>query len=92
MHRALAPDGTCLVLEMSCAERLEENRGPVAALLYGTSVLYNLPVSLAQGGAGLGTMGVPEQTLRQFARKAGFQSVRRLPVTNPFNVLYELKP
>jgi SAM-dependent methyltransferase len=92
VHRALAPDGTCLVLEMSCAERLEENRGPVAALLYGTSVLYNLPVSLAQGGAGLGTMGVPEQTLRQFARKAGFQSVRRLPVTNPFNVLYELKP
>jgi SAM-dependent methyltransferase len=92
VRRALAPDGTCLVLEMNASERPEENRGAVATLLYGTSVLYNLPVSLNQGGAGLGTLGVPESALRRFAAEAGFRSVRRLPVFNPFNALYELKP
>jgi SAM-dependent methyltransferase len=92
VHRAIDVDGTCLVLEMNCSDELQENRGPVAALLYATSALYNLPVSLDQGGAGLGTMGVTEARLRQFAVTAGFRDVRRLPVMNPFNSLYELKP
>ena len=92
VHRALARDGTCLVLEMNCSDKLEENRGPVATLLYATSVLYNLPASLATGGTGMGTMGFPESTLRQLATAAGFRSVRRLPIMNPINSLYELKP
>ena len=37
---------------------------------------------------------VPAQLLEQatLAQEAGFSSVRRLPLENPFNSLYELKP
>jgi hypothetical protein len=48
--------------------------------------------SLAEGGASLGTMGLPETRLRALAAEAGFSSVRRLPLENQFNTLYELKP
>jgi hypothetical protein len=51
-----------------------------------------MTLSLAEGGAGLGTMGLPETRLRSLAEEAGFSSVRRLPLENPFNSLYEIKP
>lgn len=92
VHQALEPDGTCLLLEVNCADRLDQNIGPVATMLYGTSVLYNLPVSLANGGAGLGTMGLPESELKELCMGAGFSHVRRLPMQNPFHALYEVKP
>lgn len=49
-------------------------------------------VALTDGGAGLGTLGLPEPRLRELALEAGFSSVRRLPVDNPFNNVYELMP
>jgi hypothetical protein len=55
------------------------------------SVLLCMRLSLAQGGAGLGTMGLPER-LRALAEEAGFTGVRRLPLENPFNTLFALKP
>jgi hypothetical protein len=50
-----------------------------------------MTLSLAQGGAGLGTMDLPER-LRALAEEAGLTGVRRLPLENPFNTLYALKP
>ena len=50
-----------------------------------------MALSLAEGGAGLGTMGLPETHLRELAQEAGFSTVRRLPLENPFNTLYEIK-
>jgi hypothetical protein len=47
---------------------------------------------LALGGEGLGTAGLPESKLREFCREAGFSQVRRLPIEDPFNVIYEIKP
>jgi SAM-dependent methyltransferase len=91
VERALKPDGVCLLLEMNCAERLEQNTGPAAAMLYGTSVLYNLPVSLADGGPGLGTMGLPESKLRSLCATAGLSHVSRLPANNPFHALYAVE-
>lgn len=87
---ALRPGGTCLCLEIRCSERLDDNVGPLGALLYGVSILYCMTTSLASGGAGLGTMGLPESRLRELAVKAGFADVRALPVENPINVVYEL--
>jgi hypothetical protein len=37
-------------------------------------------------------MDLPETRLRALAEEAGFSSVRRLSLQNPFNTLYELKP
>lgn len=92
IRQALRPEGTYLVLEMNCSDKLADNVGPVGTILYGTSVFYNLPVSLANGGEGEGTMAFPESRVRRLCRQAGFAEVRRLPVQNPFNVLYEVTP
>jgi hypothetical protein len=48
-------------------------------------------MSLSANGEGLGTLGLHEPKLRELATGAGFASVRRIPMDNPFNSLYELK-
>lgn len=92
IRQALAPGGTYLLLEMNGSDNLEENAGPIGTILYGTSVMYCTPTSLANGGDGLGTLGLPEPKVRQLCADAGFSSVQRVPVQNPFNILYEVKP
>lgn len=87
---ALLPGGRYLCLEINCSERAADNAGPIAALLYGFSVMYCMTTSLAEGGEGLGTLGLPEPVLRQLAGKAGFTQVRHVEMDNPFNRLYEL--
>ena len=42
-------------------------------------------------GEGHGTLGLHEPKLRELATEAGFSSVRRVPMDNPFNNLYELR-
>jgi hypothetical protein len=49
-----------------------------------------MTTSLAHGGEGLGTCGMPEAKVRELCTRAGFSSVERLPIENPFNSLYEL--
>ena len=51
-----------------------------------------MTLSLAEGGAGLGTMGLPETWLRALAEEAGFTGMRRLALENPFNTLFALQP
>ena len=87
---ALRPGGRYLCLEINCSDQADANVGPVATLLYGFSVLYCMTTSLAEGGEGLGTLGLPEPVLRDLAAKAGFAQVRRVEMDNPFNSLYEL--
>ena len=87
---ALRPGGTYLCLEINCSDKAADNTGPIAALLYGFSILYCMTTSLAEGGEGLGTLGLPEPVLRQLAGKAGFAQVRYVEMDNPFNRLYEL--
>ena len=87
---ALRPGGSYLCLEINCSDQAAANTGPIAALLYGFSVLYCMTTSLAEGGEGLGTLGLPEPVLRDLAAKAGFAQVRHVEMDNPFNSLYEL--
>jgi 2-polyprenyl-3-methyl-5-hydroxy-6-metoxy-1,4-benzoquinol methylase len=92
IRQALKPDGSYLCLEINAADRREDNAGPLAALFYGASITYCMTTSLANNGEGLGTLGMPEGKVREFCAEAGFGSVRRLPLDNPFNCLYEAKP
>jgi SAM-dependent methyltransferase len=92
IRQALRPDGVYVCVERNCSDTLEENVGPVGALSYGLSLFYCMTTSLAAGGAGLGTLGLPETRLRELCIKAGFRSVDRLPLENPFNAVYEIKP
>ena len=79
-----------MCLDINCSDRPEDNVGPIAALLYGFSLLYCMTTSLARGGRGLGTLGLPESVLRRLAGQAGFAQVRKAELDNPFNNLYEL--
>jgi hypothetical protein len=79
------------MLEMNCADEHADNRGPLATVLYGFSVLYCMTTSLAHGGAGLGTCGCPPAVVQQIGHGAGFGTVREVPIEDPFNRLYELR-
>ncbi len=92
IHRALEPDGTYLMLEMNSANDPDDNVGPVATLLYGVSIVYCMTTSLAQGGAGLGTCGLPSARVQDLCHQAGFAGVRRVELHDPFNALYVVTP
>jgi SAM-dependent methyltransferase len=92
IRRSLADDGTYLMLEINCADDHADNRGPLATVMYGFSVLYCMTTSLAHGGAGLGTCGCPPSVVEQLAHRASFRTVREVPIDNPINRLYELRP
>jgi 2-polyprenyl-3-methyl-5-hydroxy-6-metoxy-1,4-benzoquinol methylase len=91
IREALTDDGVYLCLDINCSDKLEENAGPLGAMFLSFSVLYCMTTSLAHGGAGLGTVGLHEPKLRELATEAGFASVRRVEMENPFNNLYELR-
>jgi SAM-dependent methyltransferase len=85
---ALAPEGIYMVVEPRASSRLEENVGnPFAPWIYGISVLHCMTVSLAEGGAGLGTAW-GEQTARQFLTEAGFTSIEAVEAPGPQNTIY----
>jgi SAM-dependent methyltransferase len=88
VHEALSDDGVWLLAELAPAERVEDTLGPPGTILYATSVLFCTPTSIAGGGAGLGTMGMPPSAVKALCEGAGFAGVERLPVENPFNVVY----
>ncbi len=92
IRTGLADDGVYLCLDINCSEHLEENAGPLGAMFLSFSVLYCMTTSLAQGGAGLGTVGLHEPKLRELCAAAGFSHVRRVEMENPFNNLYEIRP
>jgi SAM-dependent methyltransferase len=91
IFRALKPGGIYICLDVNCSHELEENSGPLGSMFYGISILYCMTTSLAAGGAGLGTLGLHERKLRELAAVVGFRDVRRVPIQNPFNNLYELR-
>lgn len=92
IREALRPEGHYLCLDINCADKPEDNVGQLATIMYTASVFYCMTTSLAQGGAGLGTLGLPENKLRELAEAAGFSSVERAPIEDPFNNLYLVRP
>jgi SAM-dependent methyltransferase len=92
VREALEGDGAYLLLEINSADDPADNVGPLATAFYGFSLFYCMTTSLAQGGAGLGTCGLPEARVRELLSRAGFGTVERAPFENPFNVLYVARP
>jgi len=85
---ALAADGLYIMMEPRASSSLAENLGqPFAPYLYGISVLHCMTVSLAEGGAGLGTAW-GEQVARRMLADAGFTSVEALAAPGPQNTIY----
>jgi 2-polyprenyl-3-methyl-5-hydroxy-6-metoxy-1,4-benzoquinol methylase len=89
LHAALRPNGIHLMQDIGGSAGLENNLDfPMAAFLYTVSCCHCMPVSLGQGGAGLGTMWGWETAL-EMLRTAGFAHTERhvLP-HDPMNVWF----
>jgi len=91
-RKALAPDGTVLVVEPAAADDYAANlASPMAALSYAASTFQCTPAALAQpGGVALGAQAGPA-AVRQLAGDAGFSRFREVTQT-PVNVVLELRP
>lgn len=73
---ALRTGGTFLMQDILASSHLEGNlANPIAAFLYTISTMHCMTVSLAQGGAGLGTCWGRELAERMLA-DAGFRAIR----------------
>lgn len=88
--RIVKPDGAVLWSEAQASDRLEENLTPQGRVMYATSTMHCMTVSLAQGGEGLGS-AVGENKARAMAHEAGFSSFERLPVKNPVHQIFLLR-
>jgi SAM-dependent methyltransferase len=89
IHAALAPGGLFFMKEPRAADKLEDNlANPMAPMLYATSTLYCMTVSLAHGGAGIGTM-FGEQLARNMLNTAGFVDINVQPAPgDPAGAIY----
>ncbi len=95
IRRALAEDGTWLWAEPKALPRYEDNveRNPMAALMYGMSVVSCMASALSEpGGEGLGTLGIPEPRAREMAAAAGFTRFEVHDFGNPVNTYFEVRP
>ncbi len=81
IHEALRPGGTFLMQDIAASSHLEKNLDHVLGpFLYTISTMHCMTVSLAQGGAGLGTVWGEELAVNMLG-DAGFSNiqVKRLP-------------
>lgn len=88
----LAPRGAVLVVDERVAEQFTAPGDEVERVMYGYSILFCLPNSLADTpSAATGTVMRPS-VLEGFAKAAGFGSVTVLPVEHDTFRLYRLDP
>jgi SAM-dependent methyltransferase len=95
IREAIAPDGSWLLVDIKARESFTENaaKNPMASMMYGMSVMSCMASALSEpGGAGLGTLGLPESRARAMSEAAGFTRFQRLPVDHPVNAFYEIRP
>lgn len=76
VRRSLRPDGVFLMQDIGGSRDLQKNvANPFAPLLYTISTMHCTPISIGQGGPGLGAMwGV--ETAEEYLAAAGFASVQ----------------
>lgn len=88
--RALAPDGTVMLIEPFANDRLEDNLSPVARLYYSASAALCCANAIADGGRLVLGAQAGEARLADVFRKAGFARFRRASET-PFNLILEAR-
>jgi 2-polyprenyl-3-methyl-5-hydroxy-6-metoxy-1,4-benzoquinol methylase len=95
IRTAIRPDGVWLIGDIKArgSYEAEVERNPMAAMMYGMSVLACLSSALSEpGGAGLGTLGLSADLARRMTREAGFSSFEPLDLDNPINAFYVVRP
>ncbi len=89
IYRALRPRGAYLMQDIAGSSYLENNLDhPLGPLLYSISCAHCTPVSLGQGGPGLGTMW-GEELATGMLQAAGFSKIEKHKLEHdPFNVYF----
>jgi len=90
-HRALRPDGHCMIVEPFAGDRTAENLNPVGRVYYGASSQICVPVSLARKGPALGAQAGEARLREVVIGGGGFSRMRRAAET-PFNIVLEARP
>jgi 2-polyprenyl-3-methyl-5-hydroxy-6-metoxy-1,4-benzoquinol methylase len=91
MRRLSGQSGSVIVMDERTNEHFTTDENPIEQLLYGFSILGCLPAGMADSpSAATGTVMRPD-TLRRYARKAGFCDIETLPIDNVFFRFYRLK-
>ena len=91
-RRAIADDGTWMIVEPNASEDLAENVGnPVGRMFYAASVAICLPAAVAQGGPVALGNHPGEGPVRDLVVAAGWSRWRRA-TENPVNRVYEARP
>lgn len=88
--RALAPDGTVMLVEPFANDRVEDNVSPVARLYYAASTTICCAHAISEGGHLVLGAQAGEARLADVFRKAGFSRFRRANET-PFNLVMEAR-
>jgi ubiquinone/menaquinone biosynthesis C-methylase UbiE len=95
IRRSLKPNGIWLLVDIKALDTFAENmsKNPMASLMYGISVMSCMSSAMSVlGGAGLGTLGLPESKARAMAQEAGFSRFRKLDIEHSLNAFYEVRP
>ncbi|MEX1104045.1 MAG: class I SAM-dependent methyltransferase, partial [Dehalococcoidia bacterium] len=95
IRAALADDGVWFIADIDGRASFEENLAdnPLSARFYANSLFGCLQSALSEpGGAGYGTLGLPEPTMRDLVLGAGFTSFQRVDLPSPINAYYEARP
>jgi 2-polyprenyl-3-methyl-5-hydroxy-6-metoxy-1,4-benzoquinol methylase len=88
----LGEGGLVLIGDERTEEEFTAPASEVERLFYGFSVFHCLPVGMVgEGAAGTGTVIRP-QTVKDYARQAGFSSCEVLPIEHDFWRFYLLRP
>ncbi len=91
VRRALANDGTVMVVEPLARDRVEDNINPVSRIYYSASTTLCCAHSLSEEvGLALGAQA-GESQLQKVLREAGFTRFRKAKET-PFNLILEARP
>jgi len=94
IRAAIKPDGVWFIVDIDGGATFEENlTRPGSQMFYAMSILSCMSSALSEpGGAGLGTLGLPEPAMCELTERAGFTRFRRIDLPHPVNAFYEARP
>lgn len=91
IRRALADDGTFLIVEPMAGETVGDNVNPIGRLFYSAGLFLCVAHARSEGGTHELGPQVPDSTWQQLLSEAGFTRFRRATET-PFNRVFEARP
>ena len=95
IRAAIADEGVWLIADIKALPDYASNvaKNPMAAMMYGTSVLTCMSSALSEpGGLGLGTLGLHADLVEQLVHDAGFTGFEPLDLGHPVNAFYVVRP